>query len=145
MPETTAPRQYAALCYRDGKDGLEVLLVRSSRGRWILPKGQPIKGLDGAETALREAWEEAGVRRGKADAKPYVRYESSKRLEGGDAVPFEMIVHPIRVKETAKTYPESDKRERKWAALDRAIKLVDEPALAEVLQRFGKEYRAKRG
>ncbi len=54
--------QAAALPYRRAKD-LEVLLVSSlDTGRWIVPKGWPMKGRKNFETAKREAYEEAGVR-----------------------------------------------------------------------------------
>ena len=59
-------RQVAALCTRKGKKGNEVLLVTSRRrGRWIVPKGWPMEGKSFPETALEEAWEEAGVREGR--------------------------------------------------------------------------------
>jgi 8-oxo-dGTP pyrophosphatase MutT (NUDIX family) len=59
--------QFVALPYRlDGDVGIEVLLVTSREtGRWIIPKGWPIKGFKPAKSATREAYEEAGVR-GKA-------------------------------------------------------------------------------
>ena len=59
-------RQVAALCTRKGKKGNEVLLVTSRRrGRWIVPKGWPMEGKSFPETALEEAWEEGGVRKGR--------------------------------------------------------------------------------
>ena len=64
--------QLAALCHRKTKRGHEVLLITSSHGRWILPKGWPIEGKSGRETALTEAWEEAGVKKGKATKSPIV-------------------------------------------------------------------------
>ena len=56
--------QYGALPYRFTHDGvLEILLLTTRRsGRWIIPKGWPIKGLRPAKSAAREAFEEAGVR-----------------------------------------------------------------------------------
>jgi 8-oxo-dGTP pyrophosphatase MutT (NUDIX family) len=50
--------QYGALPYRFGAEGeLELLLVTSrGRGRWIMPKGWPIKGLKPQEAAAREAF-----------------------------------------------------------------------------------------
>ena len=56
--------QYGALPYRVTKTGdIEFLLVTSREtGRWIIPKGWPIAGLEPAEAAAREAYEEAGVR-----------------------------------------------------------------------------------
>ena len=76
----TAPvhRQLAALCYRTGAAGREVLLVTSSTGRWILPKGWPITGLRPGQTCLVEAWEEAGVRKGKVARKPLGAFMGSK-------------------------------------------------------------------
>jgi ADP-ribose pyrophosphatase YjhB (NUDIX family) len=39
-----------------------VLLVTSREtGRWIIPKGGPIKGFKPAKTAAREAYEDAGA------------------------------------------------------------------------------------
>src|SRR6185437_4781462 len=60
MPE----RQVAALCWRRGpaQGRLEVLLVTSlTARRWILPKGWPEPNLTLAQSAAREALEEAGV------------------------------------------------------------------------------------
>ena len=55
--------QVAALCYRTGADGKEVLMITSrGTGRWIIPKGWPVEGKDGPASALQEAWEEAGVK-----------------------------------------------------------------------------------
>ena len=39
-------RQFAALPWRDAGHGIEVLLISSrGTGRWVIPKGWPIKGL----------------------------------------------------------------------------------------------------
>lgn len=55
--------QYGALPYRiNDHEKLEVLLITSREtGRWVIPKGNPIKGLSGYQTALQEAFEEAGA------------------------------------------------------------------------------------
>ncbi len=51
-------RQAAALPVRNGK----VCLVTSSNGkRWVIPKGLIEPGQTAGETALQEAWEEAGL------------------------------------------------------------------------------------
>jgi 8-oxo-dGTP pyrophosphatase MutT (NUDIX family) len=61
-------KQVAALCWRR-KPVLEVLLITSlSSRRWILPKGWPMDGLTLAQSAAREAYEEAGVSGEIADA-----------------------------------------------------------------------------
>ncbi|HLL59899.1 MAG TPA: NUDIX domain-containing protein, partial [Allosphingosinicella sp.] len=57
------PLQVAALPYRRGADGsVEVLLVTTrGTGRWMVPKGWPMRGKSHAEAAAQEAFEEAGV------------------------------------------------------------------------------------
>ena len=55
--------QYGVLPYRvDGEGGVQILLITSKeRGRWVVPKGNPIPFLLNYESAAREAFEEAGV------------------------------------------------------------------------------------
>ena len=56
-------RQVAALPFRQDEDGVHLLMVTSrTRKRWILPKGNPIKGLAPNKVAEVEALEEAGGR-----------------------------------------------------------------------------------
>ena len=65
VPPTDCITQIGALYLRQTKRHTEVLLVKSSRGRWIIPKGWPMDGLTEAQAAKVEAWEEAGVDKGK--------------------------------------------------------------------------------
>ena len=52
--------QFGALCYRMKQGEAQVLMITSRRtGRWVIPKGWPIRGLKSDEAALQEAWEEA--------------------------------------------------------------------------------------
>ena len=68
----------AALCWRRAAAGIEVLLITARRsGRWIVPKGHPIRGLPVHEAAAREAWEEAGVQ-GRVNPAPLGRYRPDK-------------------------------------------------------------------
>ena len=63
--------------------GLELLLITSrERGRWVIPKGNPIPFLLNYESAAREAFEEAGVEGGIA-TKPIGTYRYGKRRRGG--------------------------------------------------------------
>ena len=128
--------QLAALCWRDCGDGREVLLITSSKGRWILPKGWPIDGLDGKETALREAWEEAGVRDGRAGHAPVAGFNCVKRGETGQRVRCHVAVYPVEVTAIVADYPESTRRDRTWVSLAKAQELVDEPGLRTVLQGY---------
>jgi 8-oxo-dGTP pyrophosphatase MutT (NUDIX family) len=56
-------RQFAALPFHFDSDGNPHLYLITSRGsgRWIIPKGNPIRGLPPHEVAAREALEEAGL------------------------------------------------------------------------------------
>src|SRR6516225_6223444 len=73
------------LLYRDGPDGLEVLLVHASgnynrKKPWSIPKGEPDEGEDDLEaTARRETLEEAGVQAGELIALGSIRYSKSKK------------------------------------------------------------------
>lgn len=143
IPATAAPQvqlqlQVAALCYRLRRHGkLQMLLVTSrDTGRWILPKGWPIPGLSHAESALREAWEEAGVR--PADLGRLVgRYHYDKRLVDGSLLPCVVLIHAIEVRKTENRYPERGQRRRKWLSPGQAALRVDEPDLAQFLRDFG--------
>ena len=86
LPQHLEPRftQLAALCWRKSGSGREVLLVSSSAGRWILPKGWPMRGRTEGEAALREAWEEGGVARGRVERRPLGEYMAIKRTPEGD-------------------------------------------------------------
>ncbi len=134
----TEPRfvQLAALCWRKGKDGPEVLLVTSSSGRWILPKGWPIEGKSPAEAALTEAWEEGGVRRGKAARKPLGAYMALKRTAQGDDLPCLHRVYAIKVRDLADDFPEAHRRDRAWVSPEKAAEMVDEEGLRDILRQF---------
>ncbi|WP_210526983.1 NUDIX hydrolase [Rubellimicrobium arenae] len=134
----TEPRfaQLAALCWRKGKKGPEILLVTSSSGRWILPKGWPIEGKSHSHAAMTEAWEEAGVTRGKASRKPVGQYVAIKRTAEGDDVPCVHHVYAIKVREAVDDYPEAHRRDRVWVTPEDAIRMVDEDGLREILRDF---------
>lgn len=138
------PVQLAALCFRASQDnGTEVLLVTSSRGRWLLPKGWPITGLESWETALQEAWEEAGVRRGRPWKQPLTQFHTIKRHDNGIEQRCTVSVYPVEVEEMVQDYPEADRRNRIWVSLKDASDIVGEPALRDVLQQFEQELAAR--
>ncbi len=131
--DPTAIEQIGALCLRQRKSEKEVLLIKSSRGRWIVPKGWPMDGHTDAETAKMEAWEEAGVRKGKASKAPIGGYITEKRFADGRTVPCHVSVYRIDVKDMSKRYPEVAIRKRKWMSLMKAAKKVDDTGLKALL------------
>lgn len=136
-PLILRPRQeqVAALCVRQKEAKKEVLLVTSrGSGRWIVPKGWPIDGLNDADSALREAWEEAGVKDGKVSGEPVGQYTYDKFLGGGLAQPVVTNVYRVEVGKLAKKYPESKQRKRRWVSPAEAANLVTEPELKAILR-----------
>ncbi len=127
--------QVAALCTRQTKSGHEVLLVTSrDTGRWIIPKGWPIDGLDGAGTALQEAWEEAGVREAKAKKEPVGHFTYDKVLKDGSIEAVLTSVYHLRVTKLLDDFPEADQRQRSWVTPKIAAERVDEPELKALLR-----------
>lgn len=128
--------QFAALCYRVIKGKTEVLLITSRRTeRWIIPKGWPMEAKTPAESALTEAWEEAGVK-GKVTGGCLTLYTYLKSVDEEEPMPCAVMVYPVKVKSLADTYPEHGQRKRKWVTPKQASKRVDEPELAHLLRSF---------
>lgn len=127
--------QVAALCHRGEGAETEYLLVTSrDTGRWIIPKGWPIRGLKSNETALQEAWEEAGVRHSRASSTPIGHYSYAKRQPSGLEIPVETLVYSVAVQDLAKEFPEAHERTRKWVSAEAASKMVDEPELQSIFR-----------
>jgi 8-oxo-dGTP pyrophosphatase MutT (NUDIX family) len=126
--------QVGALCVRQGKRKQKVLLVKSSRGRWIVPKGWPMDGHTDGETAKVEAWEEAGVQKGRVSKAPIGGYMTEKRYEDGRRVPCQVSVFRIDVKAMTDTYPEATLRKRKWMSLKTAARKVDDRGLRALIK-----------
>lgn len=125
--------QVGALCLRDSDAGQKVMLVKSSRGRWIVPKGWPEDGHTDAEMARLEAWEEAGIAKGKVSKAPIGGYVTEKRFDDGRRVPCHVSVYRIDVRKTVKDYPEAGLRKRKWMTLKKAAKKVNDRGLRDLL------------
>lgn len=127
--------QVAALCHRENGYGKEYLLVTSrDTGRWIIPKGWPIRGLKSNEAALQEAWEEAGVRNSTATSDPVGKYTYNKRKPSGLEIPVETLVYAVAVEELCEDYPEAHQRTRKWVNADDAIEMVNEVELKSIFR-----------
>ena len=137
-------KQVAALCWRMGKHGLEVLLVTSLNSkRWILPKGWPEPELSPAENAAREAFEEAGVT-GKIGIQPVGHYHYLKERREGGGIPVSVDVFALAVTKQVDDWPEQGQRSIVWVPLEQAAAKVSEPGLRAVLKDFRKYHAAQR-
>jgi len=140
-----APRnQIGALCWRRHGKGHEVLLITSrDTGRWIIPKGWLIDGLTAAGSALREAWEEAGIE-GAADDSALGFFAYRKGLDQNRAVPCVVEVFALKVDRLTDRYPEKGQRRRKWFRPEKAARKVDEPDLRQLILAFAPPEEADR-
>jgi 8-oxo-dGTP pyrophosphatase MutT (NUDIX family) len=107
---------------------LQFCLVTSTRGRWIFPKGYIDPGEDSEETALKEAYEEAGVR-GELVGSPIGSYRASKKCHD-----MTVEVHLLEVHHVDDAWPESVMRQRRWVSAREAREMLNEPALVPLLK-----------
>lgn len=131
-PRRKPATQVAALCI-EGASGRVLLITSRDTGRWVIPKGWPIRKLSLPGTALQEAWEEAGVK-GLIGKRELGRYHYDKRRDHGFAVPVEVRVFPIAVSRLADTFPEAGQRRRDWRDPSEAAGMVDEEGLQALIR-----------
>lgn len=130
MGATPTAVQVAALCQR----GPDVLLITSrDTGRWVLPKGWPMRRRPPHAAAAIEAWQEAGVR-GRVRRAPLGTFCATKAFWPGLSCPVQIHVFPLDVASVADTYPEAGQRRRLWLPPQDAADLVAEPDLAALLR-----------
>jgi 8-oxo-dGTP pyrophosphatase MutT (NUDIX family) len=128
--------QVAALCWRRSAKGLRVLLITSrDTGRWVIPKGWPMRNRSDAEAAAREAYEEAGLR-GEVSPRSLGIYTYQKALGSRQSIPVVVRVFPLEAREMLRTYPETGQRRVKWFPPDKAAQRVAEPDLAALIRGF---------
>jgi 8-oxo-dGTP pyrophosphatase MutT (NUDIX family) len=131
--------QYAALPWRRNNAATEVMLVTSrGTGRWIIPKGWPMKRKAPHAAAAREALEEAGVV-GQIEKEPIGSFSHQKLLKAGHSVVCEVQVFPLEVTHQRKTWPEKGKRKFQWLSPSKAARTVNEPVLGAIIRRLEKK------
>jgi 8-oxo-dGTP pyrophosphatase MutT (NUDIX family) len=132
-------RQIAALplCFAPA-GGLEVFLVTSrGSGRWIIPKGNPIKGLSPMDVAAQEAFEEAGlVGRVSPDCIGSFAFE---RLRGPSCKAWLVDVYPLFVEKQVRKWDEKSQRTVLRCDITSALSLVCSQSLAALIQKCGDE------
>jgi hypothetical protein len=113
-------------------DGRAVFLIITSRrtGRWIFPKGSAIEGKTAWEVAAHEAFEGAGVE-GEIETAPIGAYRDVK-TDGRLRTPIEVELYPLRVVREIEDWPEKHSRNRRWADLSDAERLLAIPRAAEL-------------
>jgi 8-oxo-dGTP pyrophosphatase MutT (NUDIX family) len=118
-------------------DQIALLFVTSqTRGRWILPKGVAKEGETHIETCEREGFEEAGISGVVMEDFPMTLPVHKKSAAQDNAVP--VTYYPLLVQQQREEWPEADKRERHWALLNDADKVVHREDLLALVRQFEK-------
>ncbi len=129
--------QFGVLAYDVGPDGEPRFLLITSRRtrRWVIPRGNPIRGLSPPQSAAQEAYEEAGIT-GLVSREPIGSYKYQKIRRSGAAVPAEVQVFPLRTTIQSGHWPERHQRDTSWFTRDDAAAAVDEAGLKELILAF---------
>lgn len=134
--EQSERRQVAALPWRRGQDGMEILLVTSRETRrWVLPKGGRMPGRTDAEAAAVEALEEAGIE-GVVAAHPVGTFRYLKVLKRRAPRWCVVAVYPLEVRTEHADWKEKAERERVWMSAAQAAASVGETDLADIIRAF---------
>ena len=142
MPTNGTPRnnelidQACAVPYRRISGRIEFCLITSSAGRWLFPKGVVDPGESYAETALKEAYEEAGLH-GRIVGQPLGSYQIRK-----NGTPRTVVAVAMEVVQADEVWDEAATRLRQWVSHQEAHDLLSaRPALSrllnEAMQRHG--------
>jgi phosphohistidine phosphatase len=132
--------QAAAIAIRRKGNTLQVCLIRRrGTSNWGIPKGTIEVGDTAEETALNEAWEEAGLR-GTLLGRSIGTYEYRKWNAD-----LTVAVFLMQVLEQDSDWQEAHFRERCWTSLDEAAMMLADhpvrPLLDRAITRLGQTAR----
>lgn len=111
--------QAAAIPFRHSRGKLQLCVIRRKDSKsWGIPKGLIERGDTVEETALNEAWEEAGLS-GRLIGRALGTYEYRKWGRNLTVQVFLMLVEAQE-----RTWDEADFRERRWASFEDVSSLL---------------------
>ena len=114
--------------HHDLKKSLKIMLITSrKKKRWIIPKGIIEPNLSPADSAAKEALEEAGIE-GTVRADAIGSYQYKK---WGDVCTVEVFV--MEVSKVLDAWLE-DFRDRAWLDLEKVVDRIDEPKLKKLIR-----------
>jgi 8-oxo-dGTP pyrophosphatase MutT (NUDIX family) len=124
-----------AIPFSISNEKLAILFVTSQRrGRWILPKGGLLRNESHKKGCKREVFEEAGVT-GEVLTDFPITMPIGKAV-GNSIQTVVVTYYPMLVKIQLDEWPEQNKRERHWALLKDAKRVVDHADLVHLIQLF---------
>ena len=119
----------SAIPFRRREGHWEFCLITTSSGRWIFPKGIVDPGETAQETALKEAYEEAGLH-GQILAGPLGSFTWEKASLGQISSVSTFLMQVDRVDAN---WLESEWRDRRWVSLSEAEQLLDSQEAIDLL------------
>lgn len=128
-------KQSAVIPYRFKPGKLEILIISSLKKKnWIIPKGFVEDGISAQESAEKEAYEEAGVK-GIVQSNLFGTYYQKKW--GGNC---RIEVYAMSVNQELDSWPEKELRERKWVTVKKAVDLIYNKDLKQIVKKFQKSF-----
>ncbi len=122
--------QAAVIAVRRNGASAEVCLIRRrGASSWGIPKGTIEPGETAGEAALKEAWEEAGLK-GTLTGDNIGAYEYDKL-----GTTLSVAVFVMEVSKEAAEWPEVAIRRRRWVPVDEAAELLDHHAVRPIYKR----------
>lgn len=112
-----------------------MLITSRETRRWVVPKGNTIRGLAPHEAAAHEAREEAGVN-GIPCPTPLGTFRYMKKRRSGLHREAEVRLYPLLFVDQAEDWPERDERVTRWFTLAEAAEAVQESDLAAMIRKF---------
>jgi 8-oxo-dGTP pyrophosphatase MutT (NUDIX family) len=129
-------QQCGVLPYAVTDDGdVRVLLVTTrGSGSWVIPKGWPERHLTPAASAIKEAYEEAGLLGAVVGDEPVGCYRYEKRHSSRRPEIYEVSVFLFAVERQLAKWPEKAQRKTRWFDPAEASACVASTGLAAILQ-----------
>ena len=122
--------QSGVIPFRKRRGKLELLMVTSTnKKRWVIPKGVKEPHLSPRKSAIKEAWEEAGVR-GKVSKPPIGAYRYRKW--GGICT---VEVYVMEVSQIVRHWKESF-RDRRWFTHREALRRIKGTDLQRIVRQL---------
>jgi phosphohistidine phosphatase len=128
--------QSGVIPYRFKKKEMQILLITTRRGKeWTIPKGIIEERFEDPESAVKEAFEEAGLI-GNIDET--ISWQFRFRKWGGIC---DVKLYPMQVEKELEDFPENKVRAKKWLSVKDAVKLVKFEKVKECIKELEKLHR----
>lgn len=122
--------QSGVIPFRKRKGKLKLLMVTSTKKkRWVIPKGVKERHLSSKKSAIKEAWEEAGIR-GKV-SQPAIGAYRYRKWDGVCTVK----VFAMEVNKVVRKWDESF-RDREWLSHSEALRRIKDKDLQQIVRQL---------